>query len=263
MDIHYNFVVIGAGNLGTRLSLALKKAGHTPLHIISRDQKKAGRLADKLGASYGSELNIDKKADIVFITVNDDSIPKIVKALPKSNALYVHSSGSTALSVFDSFHENYGVFYPLQSFTADVKINFRKIPILLETTSNENYYKLENIANSISDNVLIMDSETRLKSHVGAIIAANLGNHIICLGENYLVRNNIPVEIIHPLLDEMVRKIKELGAKNAQTGPARRKDMGSIKKHIELLKDDTDLQKMYTFVSNSIVNFYSDSNSED
>ena len=155
---------------------------------------------------------------------------------------------------------NYGVFYPLQSFTADVDIKFNNIPILLEASSVANYKILKDIAYSISEKVFEMDSDTRLKCHLGAIIAANFSNHFIALGENFLKENGLPVEILHPLLDEMISKIRKHGAEKAMTGPARRNDIVSIQKHIEILKDKPELQKLYTFVSDSIINYYRKSN---
>ena len=252
----YNFVIIGSGNLGTRLSIALIKSGHKAIQIISRNRTKARLLSDQLGASFGTELKIDDRADLVFIATGDDSIPLIASEMPNNDMLYIHLSGSTPITVFNKNQKNYGVLYPLMSFTAEREIDFSDIPILLEASSPDNYRKLKIIADSISNNVMEMNSEARLKCHIGAIIAANFSNHFICLGERYLKENNLPSDILHPLLDEMLSKIKAIGAEKSQTGPARRNDMGSVKKHIALLENDPHLQKMYKFVSESIVNFY-------
>lgn len=261
MNSYCNFVIVGAGNLGTRISIALKDTGHTALQIINPNKEKARILSEKVGGSYGVDIEINNKADIVFIATNDDSIPDVVKKYKNKDLLFVHLSGSTSMSVFNPDMENYGVFYPLQSFTADVDLDFKNIPILLEASSAANYKILESIACSISEKVFKMDSDKRLKCHLGAIIAANFSNHFIALGEKYLKENELPVEILHPLLDEMISKIKKHGAEKAMTGPARRNDLISIQKHIEILKDKPDLQKIYTFVSDNIINFYRKSNS--
>lgn len=256
MNEAYNFVMIGSGNLGTCLSMALIGTGHNALQIISRNITTAKLLADRVGASYGSELQIDDRADLVFIATNDDSIPMIASKMKSDDKLYVHLSGSTPISVFKKDQKNFGVLYPLMSFTADREIDFRLTPILLEASNADSLSKLRGIAESISNKVIEMNSEERIKCHMGAIIAANFSNHLISLGERYLKENNLPAEILHPLLDEMLSKIKAIGAENAQTGPARRKDQGSINKHIALLENDPHLQKMYKFVSESINNFY-------
>ncbi len=70
----------------------------------------------------------------------------------------------------------------------------------------------------------------------------------------------LPKDIMHPLLDEVFAKIKMHGAEKAQTGPARRQDMITLEKHKEILNNKPSLQKLYTFVSDSIINFYSKDN---
>ena len=42
----------------------------------------------------------------------------------------------------------------------------------------------------------------------------------------------------------------------AQTGPASRNDSEVVRSHIELLNDNPELQKLYTFVSDSITNHF-------
>ena len=261
MVSNYNFVVIGAGNLGTRLSIALSEVGHRALQIINRSKEKGVSLAQKLGAEYSSDLIISKSADIVFIATNDDSIPEIIPKLSTCDSLIVHVSGSTPISIFESHVKNFGVFYPLQSFTSDVEVDFKKIPFLIEASNSQNFNILNNIANSLSDKVFSLDSDTRLKCHLAAIIAANFSNHFIALGEQMLEETNLPKDIIHPLMDEMFMKIKMHGAEKAQTGPARRLDMITLEKHKEILNNNPSLQNLYTFVSDSIINFYSKDNS--
>ena len=260
MVSNYNFVVIGAGNLGTRLSIALSEVGHRALQIINRSKEKGVLLAQKLGAEYSSDLSIPKSADIVFIATNDDSIPEIIPKLATCDSLIVHVSGSTSISVFESYSKNFGVFYPLQSFTSDVEVNFKKIPFLIEASNAQNFSILNDIANSLSDKVFSLDSDTRLKCHLAAIIAANFSNHFISLGEQMLDEIELPKDIIHPLLDEMFTKIKMHGAEKAQTGPARRQDLITLEKHKEILNDNPSLQNLYTFVSDSIINFYPKAN---
>ncbi len=263
MNSNYKFVVIGAGNLGTRMSIALDSVGHKALQNINRSEEKGKMLAEKLGAAFYHEVNIHKDADIVFIATNDDSIPGIISEISTFDGLIVHVSGSTPISVFESYVRNYGVFYPLQSFTADVEVDFKNIPLLIEASDPVNLAILNQTANSISENVFVMDSDTRLKCHLAAVIAANFSNHFIALGEAMLKEANLPKDIIHPLIDEMFLKIRKYGAYKAQTGPARRNDIVILEKHKEALKNKPGLQNLYTFVSDSIINSYRKPNSKD
>jgi len=198
MNEAYNFVMIGSGNLGTCLSMALINSGHHALQIISRNKTTAKLLSDRVGASSGTELQIDDRADLVFIAANDDSIPLIASKMSSDDKLYIHLSGSTPISVFNKNQKNYGVLYPLMSFTAEREIDFSHTPILLEASGPDSLRNLKSVADSISNNVIEMSSEERLKCHMGAIIAANFSNHLISLGERYLKENNLPADILHP-----------------------------------------------------------------
>jgi hypothetical protein len=51
-------------------------------------------------------------------------------------------------------------------------------------------------------------------------------------------------------------KAIEAGPENSQTGPAYRSDIGTIKRHIDLLSFSPELQGIYKEVTKSIMKFY-------
>ena len=52
------------------------------------------------------------------------------------------------------------------------------------------------------------------------------------------------------------QNIKKIGPKKWQTGPAIRNDHRTIKKHIKLLKDDPEIQIIYSEISKNICKEY-------
>ena len=66
----------------------------------------------------------------------------------------------------------------------------------------------------------------------------------------------IPADLFAPLIRETTAKALECGPVDSQTGPARRKDKAVMDSHIKMLEGHPDWQKIYTFVSESIGNFY-------
>jgi len=72
------------------------------------------------------------------------------------------------------------------------------------------------------------------------------------LAEKILLLKDLSFDLLKPLIIETAGKITELDPKNAQTGPAVRGDQKIIEEHLHLLKNLPEIQKMYTFVSNSI-----------
>ncbi len=254
----YGFVVIGAGNLGSQLSVALKKTGLNAKLVINRSKEKGEQLAKTLECPYSSEYKIPDESLLIFICTSDDSIPHILEKLKPGKVPVIHCSGSTSMDVFEKKFEKYGVFYPLQTFSANVDVDFRKIPVLLEASDKQLMELLMKVAISLSDRVFPTDSETRLNCHISAVFAANFSNHFIGIGETLLENSGLHRQILHPLLDEMIRKIKKYGAFLSQTGPAMRNDQRIIKKHIERLEGDPDLQELYSFISKRIAKDYNE-----
>ena len=58
--------------------------------------------------------------------------------------------------------------------------------------------------------------------------------------------------MLDPMLGETYQKIIKVGAREAQTGPAVRDDQFTMKRHIELLKNHPEWEKLYTFISREI-----------
>ena len=74
-----NIYMIGAGNLATNLSLALKNKGYKIVSVYSKTIKSAKILAEKLNCKYTNKIDSVTKYDLAFISINDDAIHKISK----------------------------------------------------------------------------------------------------------------------------------------------------------------------------------------
>lgn len=252
----YGFAIIGAGNLGTRLAIALKSSGLDPGIIISRNPEKAASLALLLDCMHSTEYVIPEKVNIVFICTSDKNIRSVIGKLKGNGKVVVHCSGSTSMDVFKGKIDDHGVFYPLQTFTADEDVDFRNIPLLLEASGNRVLGMLREIGQRLSGDVQEADSRARLRCHIAAVFAANFTTHLIYIGEELLKESGIPARILHPLLNEMTRKVCLSGAYRAQTGPARRNDQLILDTHLKELESDPSLQKLYIFVSDRIRKTY-------
>jgi hypothetical protein len=82
----------------------------------------------------------------------------------------------------------------------------------------------------------------------------NFVNHLYYLGNKICEENNIPFEILHPLIKETSNKLEELSPFNAQTGPAKRNDKQTMEKQLALLPKKS--KEIYTLLSNSILETY-------
>ncbi|MDR2962482.1 MAG: DUF2520 domain-containing protein [Bacteroidales bacterium] len=252
-------VIIGAGNVGTHLAIALKNEGVQVVQVVSRTMKSALELASRIECSFTTEMdNINTTADMYIISVSDRAIQQVIRQLCPliGNKFVVHTSGSVGIDVFYDYAINYGVVYPLQTFSKFKEINYSEIPIFIESNTNENIIHLTDFVRKISPHVHVANSEQRAYLHLCAVIACNFTNHLNALAEMLLLKKDLKYEAFRPLLRETFEKLSKYSPRISQTGPAMRKDMFIIEKHIELLNDYPEIQKIYGEMSQSIIDFY-------
>ena len=247
-------VIIGSGNLATQLALALKDANQEIVQIFSRTLANAKSLADKIGCAYTASLEaVLPDADIYILAVKDDALATLAAALcaTRPNALFLHTAGSIPMSVFKDHATQYGVLYPMQTFSKNRLVNFREIPCFIEASSPSALATIRTLAESISDHVVDCDSEKRKKMHLAAVLACNLTNHCYRLAERVLEAEQIDFRLFLPLISETARKVKTLSPKDAQTGPMVRFDQNVMQMQMAMLPDDR-TREIYRLMAESI-----------
>lgn len=246
-------VILGAGNVAFHLTDVLLKTKNVKLlQVYNKNLTKIEYL--KHSVEITNELSdLNKNGDIYIIAISDDAISSFSKQLILPNKLVVHTSGSVAINDLQS-NSNKGVFYPLQSFSKNKKIDFKTVPICIEAETSSNLNLLEKLAKNISNYCYIINSDQRKQLHLAAVFVNNFVNHLYYLGNKICDENNIPFEILHPLIKETSEKLKELSPFEAQTGPAKRNDVKTMKKQLEMLPKKS--KEIYTLLSNSILKTY-------
>ncbi|MCK3685674.1 DUF2520 domain-containing protein [Maribellus sp. YY47] len=248
-----NFCFIGAGNLATHLSTALNEKAGKVIQVYSRTEESARTLAQKLNSPYTtSTKEITDKADIYFIALKDAVVADVLSEIDFQNKLVVHCSGSLHMAVLNDFSSNYGVLYPLQTFSRMRRVDFAQIPVFIEANNSGNLKILTTLAHKISESVTEMDSARRKSLHIAAVFSNNFVNHFYTLAADFLEAQNIPFEVLHPLILETAKKAQEMNPKDAQTGPAVRFDETIINDHLHVLEKYPEKQALYNLISRSI-----------
>ncbi len=243
-------VVIGAGNVAQHLISAFLKSNQINLlQVLARDTKKLSHLLDF--EYLTSDFHQLKDADLYIIAVSDSAIEEVSNAIPFENKLVVHTSGSMPMAILNSKNRK-GVFYPLQTFSKTKSVNFKEIPICLEAENESDLKTVEILAKEVSNAVYIVNSEQRKALHVAAVFVSNFTNHLYQIGENICRENNLPFDLLKPLILETADKIISLPPKEAQTGPAKRNDTITINSHLNFLKEENQIE-IYKLLTKSII----------
>ena len=248
-----SIVILGTGNVAKHLFDAFTaQNGVEIVQVYGRNQNALSYFNNQINTT--SDLSNIKEADIYLIAITDDAISEVSRLLVGKKGLIVHTSGSIPMNALPHKHRH-GVFYPLQTFSANRKVNFKEIPICIESENEEDYELLNELASVISDKVIQIDSDQRKALHLTAVFANNFTNHMYHLAQEICTENDVPFELLFPLINETAAKIQDLSPLDAQTGPARRNDTGTLKKHLAQLKHKKH-KKVYTLMSKSIRKTY-------
>ncbi|AYL96323.1 Rossmann-like and DUF2520 domain-containing protein [Mucilaginibacter celer] len=246
--------IIGSGNVATHMAAAFKNAGHGIVQVYSPNLQNAALLAYHVGAEAIDNLDhINADTGMFVISVKDDAITAVARALAVHKKLIVHTSGATDLNSLLAFTPDAGVFYPLQTFSKVREIDFRSVPLCLEGAGDEILAQLKQLAFTISNNVYTVNSAQRKILHLAAVFACNFPNYLYGVAQHLLAQHQMEFGMLRPLILETAQKVQEQLPGAVQTGPAVRNDAGTMNAHLQMLSDMPGLQDIYTLLSQGII----------
>jgi len=236
------------------MAAALKNAGHQIVQVYSRDMQNAALLAYHVKAEPIDDLQqISPDIDIFIIAVKDDAIGPVAEQLAKHDKLIVHTSGVTDMYALLAFTDRAGVLYPLQTFSKIKEVNFRHVPLCVEGADENTTRQIEDLSQSISNNVYRVSSDQRKTLHVAAVFACNFPNYLYEVARQLLDAKGLDFNLLRPLILETAKKVQERLPAQVQTGPAVRNDEGTMQNHLKMLNEMPHLQQIYTLLSQGII----------
>jgi len=240
---------IGAGITGTALASNLYKKGYVIKAVASRTYASAQRLSSLAGNClvFEKPQEVVDICQLVFITTPDDTINSMARSVKWKEGQYVvHCSGALSLEVLEPARQQgalTGSLHPLQSF-ADIEQASRN---LLGSTFGIEAEEpllsiLQNLVTALQGNWLLLASKDKPLYHVSAVFVSNYLVTLVKLAgdlwSNLGVSPEKAVSAFWPLLQGTMENIQKIGLPKCLTGPIARGDLGTIKRHIEILKKE-------------------------
>lgn len=250
-------VIIGCGNLAWHLAKRLKTQGFDNIQVYNhRPNTKLLAFSKHLNCeTFTSIERINSNADFYFICVEDKHIEQVAKRIHPTlkTSVVIHTSGSMPLDVLGKSNQT-AVLYPLQTFSLKSSVNWKNLPILIESKKAGTLKKVKQLAQQISETVVTTSYTHRLNLHLAAVLVNNFSNSLYVAANQFLLEkgNKKDFNLLLPLIEQTTEKIKSMPPIEAQTGPARRNDKVVMKKHLEQLKENKDLKKLYIKLSSLI-----------
>jgi predicted short-subunit dehydrogenase-like oxidoreductase (DUF2520 family) len=247
-------VIFGSGNVAWVFGHLFRHAGQQVLQVIARNPDTGKALASSLSVPYSSAVSdADKDADVYLLAVSDNALYSLPAQLPLSRAIVVHTAGAVGMEVLQN-HARCGVLYPLQSMQYKPAITDLAIPLLVYGNDDAATATITQLAQSISSTVQQLNDEQRLALHLAAVLVNNFTNHLYALASNFCKEQQVPFELLYPIITHTATQIKGQEPHSLQTGPALRQDTATMQKHIMLLQKYPGLRNLYLKLSESIIN---------
>ena len=239
--------------MATHVSRHLHLAGHNIVCVWARSEAKATILASDFEAIATSDpKKVPRDADFYILSVSDMAIEEVAGTFEGAPGIWMHTAGAVSMDFLEKNFTESGVLYPLQTLSKDRPVSLKETPILVEGSSARVSERIIELASSISNHVMGIDSYHRLVIHLAAVFANNFSNRMVSIAEQILKEKGGDISLLRPIILETFSKLDTMGAAEAQTGPALRNDHDTMQKHLELLKGHPEWEKLYTFISRDI-----------
>jgi predicted short-subunit dehydrogenase-like oxidoreductase (DUF2520 family) len=234
---------IGAGRVGTGLALSFARAGCRVVAVASRSAASAKRLSRRLGTRPATPQEVADRADIVFLTVPDDAIEAVSSAIRwRAGTACVHTSGAAELDVLGKIVADgalAGGFHPLRMFGEPGKaFDLRGCAVAI-AGPDALAKKLERLARAIGARPLRLPEGGRVLYHIAAnfsgAFAIALVAEAVELWKKLGIGERDALRALLPLLRGSVDNVEKLGIAGALGSVVARGDVGTIRKHLEVL----------------------------
>ncbi len=238
--------IIGSGNVAAHLLAIFSQKGISVEGLWARNTSKALKLATENNCIAISSLKDFSKETILFVCISDNSLTHF----DVPNATLISVSGNFDIHSSNAFA---GVFYPLQTFHSEQKVNWKNTPIFIESEDENLRNSLVKLAHLINAKPIIASVETRQKIHLTAVYVNNFTNLILSEAKDIAKKNHLDFNWFEPLLTETISKRMHLNG-DLQTGPAKRGDYSTIQNHLQQLSSEE--KELYFQLSNSLLKKY-------
>jgi len=256
--------IVGPGRAGSALGRALHAAGYTIAAIGGRNPDNVRNLAQELGAqSCQSPATTIDLADLTILAVPDDVIFPLATDMADSlcsaaGKSVVHLSGAQDRSALRPLAQQAslrtGVFHPLQTFRRGPEAVANVAGTYFGIDADPQFRdQLMELARDLRGYPFDLTGVDRALYHAAAVFAANypitLLAEAIALGAQAGLDPETARQGMTNLLAGAVNNLRGLEPADAITGPASRGDQGTIQRHLDALRNDPELQRLYRLLA--------------
>ena len=263
--------LVGAGRVGTAVTLLLKKRGHEVVGVSSRTAASRAEAADRLDSVSFDHSQSLPPADVVLIGAGDAAIPEVAAALaPHASAdmTVCHFAGSLGIAPLGPLTEVGArpvAIHPVQA-CPDVDTAVARLPgsawgVTCQEDARE--WATSLIERELDGVPFWIEERDRSLWHSASVTVSNGIAALLAMGESILRAIGIvePINVLGPLAAGTIANARAGGGGGPTlTGPVVRSEVAVVERHlIELDRKDPALAAGYAAVAAMIVRAARDS----
>ena len=245
--MHISF--IGAGKVGTSLGKYFQTKGIPVVGYYSKTLKSAQEAAQFTNSNYYSNLQqMISDSDVIFFTVPDDDIQTVWEENRKfiSNKIIIHCSGLGSSKIFSEAEAYNCMAYSVHPLCAvgSKEHSYKHLSETMFTIEGDEKYisNINSFFTGLGNPTKIISWKDKTKYHAAASLASNHMTAIFYVAKQMLTQCGFDeAEAEHELFklaEGNLVNIGKMGAVNSLTGPIERGDVETVRKHLQVLKDD-------------------------
>ena len=254
-------MVLGSGNLGSSLALALNAVGAHLAGFTARTPAGRARAEAYLGGRAAARVAdlVACSPDLFIVAVPDDALPGVADELAEElrrrpaspEPVVAHTSGATSVEVLRPCEQAGAatlVFHPLQTFSdpAVGSTRFAGAAIALTPSVTGDPSRAAALGFALAVGLgarpFILPDGKRALYHAAASFACNYLVTLEYHAEQLFVKAGLPAEdavsLFLPLVRATVDNVGVQGTVAALTGPLSRGDTGTLASHLKALEVD-------------------------
>ncbi len=242
--------LIGAGNLAQALGPALRAAGYKIDAVAGRanakSRKRAGALARKLGAQQIALEDARPDSDIIWICHTDDVLANTAKWLAHKpgwkGKIVFHSSGaltSEVLSPLKRAGASVASLHPMMTFVPGVSPKMQDVPFAVEGDKRAVAAARKMVKNLGAEAFTIQKAAKPLYHALGSFSSPLIIATLVTaerVGRKAGLSASQTRKVMGPILRQTLKNYQENGAAAAFSGPIKRGDLNTVRRHLKELR---------------------------
>ena len=254
-----SITLIGAGNLAQALGPALKAAGYRIEVVAGRNraesQRRARLLARRLGAKWCSVEQVKPTSDVVWLLHTDDALATTAQTLARAGdwrgKVALHSSGALSSDVLQPLKKagaHTASLHPMMTFVAGTSLEMSKVPFAVEG-DREAIAAAKQIVRRLHAEIFPIRKSAKVLYHALGSFSSPMIVATLVTAERVGRAAGLSLpqtrKMMAAILQQTLKNYMERGPAAAFSGPIKRGDLETVRRHLRALKRVPEAGEIY------------------